>query len=103
MAYIFLAIGLLFEFIANFFLCRWGKLTDTKDLIIGISLHAVNIVFWVIAIKCGMAFWKAGVLWTLGSLVFCVIIGMMFQERPSLINLIGVALALAAAILVEMH
>jgi multidrug transporter EmrE-like cation transporter len=101
-AYAVLALGFALGCVADVFLCRWGKSVGNHlDLVYGIVLYTADTMLWAYSVKLGLKFWRAGLLWTLGSLVLCVLVGMWFKERPSLVNWFGIALAFVAAALVE--
>lgn len=72
------------------------------DLVYGVLLYAIDTTFWAYSIKLGLPFWRAGIIWTLGSLIICVLVGMFYKESPSLLNWIGIILAFIAVIFVEL-
>lgn len=101
-AYTCLAIGFALGCCADFFFCRWGKEEGKPvDFVFGLALYTADTALWAMSVRYGLPFWRAGILWTLGSLVFCVLVGMLFRERPNVLNWVGIGLAVVAAILIE--
>jgi len=102
-AYACLAAGILIGCWGEFYICRWAKTSNARlDLVLGLTLYSLDVYLWVLSLRYGLLFWKAGLIWTLASLVFCVVCGMWFSERPSVWNWVGIGLAIVATVLIEL-
>ena len=101
-AYVSLAAGILLGCWGEFYICRWAKASNSRiDLVAGLALYCLDVYLWTVSLRYGLLFWKAGLIWTLASLVFCVACGMWFSERPSTWNWVGIAMAIIAVVLIE--
>jgi multidrug transporter EmrE-like cation transporter len=102
-AYLCLGLGIVIGCWGEFYICRWAKASHARlDLLVGLGLYCVDVYCWTVSLRYGLLFWRAGLIWTLASLVFCVFCGMWFSEKPSLINWVGILMACAAIILIEL-
>jgi multidrug transporter EmrE-like cation transporter len=96
-----ISIGLVFELVGDFMLKKWANTSELRNLIYGISLYFIGIIPFVASFKFEILS-KVVLVYCLIGLIGGVLIGVIvFHERLSMVNMVGLVLAFIALILVE--
>ena len=96
---LFLAIAL--EVVGDIFLKKWSLGGKSVLMAIGFMLYVVASLFWAFSLKYEYLS-KAISIFTVLNLICVVLVGvLMFEEKLSLVNIIGMVLGLVSVVLVQ--
>ena len=97
-----MGIGVILEVVGDVLFKKWADGGHRWWLVAGFLIYSAGSISWAWSLKHEMIS-KAIVLFTLANIVLVVLAGyFFFHERLTVLNWIGIALALAAVVLVEM-
>lgn len=93
--------AVILEVIGDFYFKRWSLQNRAWMILIGFAFYALGSLFWAVSLRYELLS-KAGIVFMLLNLVLIALIGVFyFNESLSIINKIGVALAIISVILLE--
>lgn len=96
-----MALAVAFEVFADVLFKKWAIENKNILLAIGLLIYFVGTIFWAFSLKYEFLS-KAISIFTVLNLIVVVLVGViMFKENLSLVNKIGIGLAILSVILVE--
>lgn len=99
--YILIILVTFFEIIADFLFKKWTILNNKFFLIIGVLAYTVSTIIWAFSLR-EESLSKAISIFTILSLLAVVLMGVLiFGEKLSTINILGIILGVASIILVS--
>jgi multidrug transporter EmrE-like cation transporter len=101
MLFILCSIAVILEVVGDVYSASWAKTSDFKLLFLGIGIYFVGTIFWAVSLKYEQLS-KAIIIFTALNVILGVLAGVFILNNESSFRLwIGVALALAAIIIIE--
>lgn len=101
---VFIGLLIVFEIIADIFSKEWSLNGRISFWIFALSGYVVANIFWLRAIRLGSGLSRGAVLFSVGSAIAAVIIGVLvYKESVGKIELIGMALGIVSLILILWH
>lgn len=101
---VFIGLLILFEIIADIFSKEWSL--SGRILFWGLSLsgYVIANIFWLKAIRLGSGLGRGAILFSVGSAIAAVIIGVVFyREQVGRMELLGIALGVVSLVLILWH
>jgi len=99
--FLMLVTAVILEVIGDVYFKKWSLQNRTWMMLIGFAFYALGSLFWAVSLRYELLS-KAGIIFMLMNLVLIALVGVFyFNENLSIINKIGVALAIISIILLE--
>lgn len=97
-----LLVAVTFEVVADILFKQWAIANKTAFLLIGFALYSIGTLFWAYSLQFQQLS-KSIIVFTLLNLIAVLLAGVLvFQEKLSFINIIGILLGLVSIILLEL-
>ena len=100
----FIGLLIIFEIIADIFSKEWSLTGRVLFWALSLSGYVVANMFWLKAIRLGSGLGRGAVLFSVGSAVAAVIIGVIFyKEQIGKLELLGIGLGIISLFLILWH
>lgn len=96
----FISLLIFFEAIADILAKQWQLSPGVLRFTLAISAYVVANTFWLISLQHGAGLTKGAIIFSVGSAVMAIIIGLLLYKEPvTKLQIVGIALGLLALVL----
>ncbi len=90
---LFIILLILFEACADILAKEWSLNSNWVRFVAAIGAYVVANIFWLIALKYGVGLTKGAIIFSVGSALFAIIIGLILYKEPvTRLEIIGIVL-----------